>query len=83
VDLLGFDVVMLLLAFQLRAHLPHVVSLLGGVLAQSCAASFLILCCTPRLLGALLPPGQSMAGFRIRLFVASRGLRCPVFQRTV
>ena len=74
VNYLGLDIVGLLLALQLRPQLARVHSLFASGLGQVRVVALMMLRLTLRMAGALLPPGRSMTGLRMLLFVLSQSL---------
>jgi hypothetical protein len=77
VDSLGLELVLLLLAIQLRVLLPMVRAVAVAVCARSCLIAFLILRIVLRAFAVLMPrraaPGTSML-----LYVLSKNLWCPI-----
>lgn len=76
-DSLGLELVVMLLAIQLRTFLPVTAIALVSASAWSCAVAFSILRGCIRLVGALLP-ARASTGVSILLYVISRNLWCPV-----
>lgn len=81
VDALGLELVLFLVAVQLRGFLPIIRSVLVSVGSRCCAASIAGLRLLLRIFGAVLP-GRAMPGMSTLLYVWSANWWCPSSRRS-
>jgi hypothetical protein len=80
VNSLGLELVILVLATQLRSLLPAIHGAFASASLWTCAISFFILRSILRFLGALMP-GRALSVSTL-LYVLSKNLWCPISERS-
>jgi len=79
VDEFGLELMILLLAVQLRVVLPVAAAIKTHVARALCAPAFAVLRGLTRALALLLPPGRAVTfGLSTYLYVLSHNLWCPL-----